>query len=108
MKVDIIRDALQVSLGAIFAILVVTVAVRILSGRISTQSLLVSEKFSYDPERLLLLVATLASASYYIGLSLPLFAQETISSLPSVPEELLYLLGGSQFAYLTGKKVRMD
>ena len=84
------------------------VAIRMLSGQISTRGLLASAKSTYDPERLVLLIGTFVAAGYYIALCLPLLTQENIKALPAVPEEVFFLLGGSQIGYLTGKRLRMD
>ncbi|MGV6850219.1 MAG: hypothetical protein ACWA5A_17745 [Marinibacterium sp.] len=65
-----------------------------------------------DPERLLLFMATLGGAGYYLALTLgqPLVALTTdtgATRLPDVPREMLVALGGAQSGYVTGKVFRL-
>lgn len=105
---SITAQLLGVFLGGVFAFAGVFILVGMLSGKITTKGLLASPESSYDPERLMLLIATFIGAAYYASITLPLLEQKNITALPDVPEELLYLLGSSQLAYLTGKRIRKD
>ena len=58
----------------------------------------------FSPERLQLLVFTLAGAGYYVQLAAE---QENTLEMPPVPDELLILVGASHSLYLGGKTFSM-
>lgn len=81
--------------------LALVVGYQLLTGRINMQGLL-DDKVSRKPSpgRVQLLVFTVAGAGYYILLTLENAAS---GLLPPIPAEMLWLVGGSQLAYLGGK-----
>lgn len=103
---------LQYGLIAWLSILGGLVAVRTLRGDINTSGLLSGGGTGTDPERVTLLVLTLAAAFYYLVTTLgtpleELRVQDTNRySLPEIPEEILILLTGSQSLYISGKIIR--
>ena len=83
------------------------VAYRMVTGAVSTSGMLRGTVGgSVDPERIQMLLGTLAGAGYYAALSLALIGSPHIERLPDVPTLFLTLLGGSQFLYLGGKLAR--
>lgn len=87
--------------------LAATVAVGMLRGTINTKGLLSEKRGSArgrtSPERVQLLLATLAAASTYVSQAA---AGAASGHLPEVPGEWLALMGGSYGIYLAGKAVR--
>ena len=55
---------------------------------------------SFSPARLQLLISTVVVAAQYLHAVL---AHRRLDSLPSLPQSVVALLGGSQAAYLGGK-----
>lgn len=83
------------------------VALGMLTGTINTRGLL-SEKRGpargrISPERVQLLLATLAAASTYVNQAV---VGAGTGNLPEVPDVWLALMGGSYGIYLAGKAVR--
>jgi hypothetical protein len=96
-----------------FLILVAAIAVRMLRNDINTAGLLKSTgSGDVDPERLNLLVVTLAGAGYYFlhTMQTPLAdlydAGTDLYVMPDIPEELLVIFAGSQGLFLSGKYYR--
>jgi hypothetical protein len=80
----------------------------ILTGRINTRYLLHGLRkdgtYYLSPERIQLLIATLAVAFSYLG---DAAASDRAGKLPDVPASWLVGLGGSQVIYLGGKALRL-
>ena len=93
----IIRFELWLILGGLALI----VGYQMLTGKINTTGLF-DDKVTrgLSPGRVQLLVLTLAGAGYYLLL---VAQQPPDGSLPSVPEEVLLLVGGSNLVYLGAK-----
>ncbi len=92
---DFVVLELKVFVGGLLAIL----GYQMLTGRINTRGLIRDKRTGQlSPGRIQLLVFTLAGAMYY-GM---LLASQP-DRFPPVPDALLYLIGGSQAAYLSGK-----
>ena len=91
--------AAYLTLGALVAV----IAVELLIGKINTTGLLYGTKRDgtryFSPERVQLLIVTLAFAFQYLNE----FLQSDRISLPQVPESWTVLLGGSHAVYLTRK-----
>ena len=84
----------QALLFAFFAVL----ALKVLTGHINTSGLLMKKEGdrSFSPERVQLLLATLAAASQYLAQVL----KGHPTHLPDVPQNWILLLGGSHALYL--------
>ena len=111
LAVDLVRllEFLFVAwLGALAAV----VAIKMLRGEINTHGLLSRTQGSdLEPERVALLVTTLAIAGFYVIHTLGTPLEDLTKTadgyfLPDLPEELLVVLGGSQATYLTAKFFR--
>jgi hypothetical protein len=91
-------------LGFLFALAAV-VAYQILTRQINTVGLLSSKDGSgqTSPERIQLLLATLATAATYLGEAL----KSTNGTLPDVSNNWLYLMGGSSGIYAVRKAWKM-
>lgn len=99
----------QWALEVWIAVLAAVFAYRLVTGGIRTDGLLsVMPGRQVEPERIVLLIATVAGAAYYAmaGLEAAGSADGNAGSLPDVPDEVLFLFGGGQFFYLTGKLTR--
>lgn len=82
---------------------------QLLNGQIVTTGLLRSSVTGViDPERIQLLIGTIAGAAYYAATALQQLAnaESGLSSLPDVPDTVLMLLAGSQTLYVGGKLTR--
>jgi hypothetical protein len=77
------------------------VAFQMLTGRINLKGLFQQKDGSEQtsPERIQLLLATIAAASNYLGE----VAKSTSGTLPDVSNNWLYLMGGSSGIYAVGK-----
>ncbi len=114
MDIETAKSIAETGLQVWFLALAAVVFVGILSGRISTVGMLTTAKAGgVDPERVLVLVVTLFGAAWYVSLALEPGATNCIlpngsegHCLPDVPEQLLFLLGGSQSTYITAKILR--
>ena len=101
----------QLGFSAVFAAAMAVVVYRLLTGGIRTAGLLRDKATGQvSPARIQLLVLTLVGAGTYLGLvleGLQHAASEAALgrelSLPSPPQELFWLLGGSQAIYLGAK-----
>ena len=99
--------ALKIAVCAWLASAAAIVAYRFVTGAISTSGLVRSKSAcGIDPERVQMLLGTVAGAGYYVALSMALAGSDRIDRLPDMPELFLTLLGGSQFLYLAGKVAR--
>jgi hypothetical protein len=80
------------------------VMLQIVMGRISLDGLLktkdVDGRQSFSPARLQLLILTVVVAAEYLHTVL---AHPRLDALPSLPQSVVAMLGGSQVAYLGGK-----
>lgn len=105
-------------LAGVLAVLVAKIIFMMLTGSMPLRGLFVvplsggALADQMDPERLLLFLATLGAAGFYLALTLglPLEALETETGairLPDVPQEMLVVLGGAQSGYVTGKVFRL-
>jgi hypothetical protein len=85
--------------------LVVLVAYRVLTGRITTRGLLCVDPAARQltPTRIQLLLLTLAAAFSYMWLVARGIASRTLVDMPPVPNELLLVVGSSNLGYLAGK-----
>lgn len=77
---------------------------RMLTGTINTTGLLHDKGTSsgFSPGRLQLMVATIVVAFYYIGQALSNNGQ-----FPTIPNEMLLILGGSHTFYLGSKSISL-
>jgi hypothetical protein len=85
------------------------VAVQLLTREINTHNLLCGrisgtrrkdDRLYFSPERVQLLLFTLAAGLYYLSL---VFTNPEAGKLPEVPETWPAILGGSNLVYLAGK-----
>jgi hypothetical protein len=86
---------LQAWLVGVLAIIVY----RLLTGDISLKGLLTRDGDRFSPARLQLLVTTIGSLVAYAGVAL------AEKALPTLPDELLFLVAASNTFYLGGKVV---
>ena len=87
--------------------LVVIVGYRMLTRGIITKGILSDKGVrppAFSPGRLQLLIATLAIAFYYLG-QIPFSVEK--GEFPTIPNEMMYLLGGSHAFYLGSKTVSL-
>ena len=88
---------LIVFLGSLIAI----VLFKLLAGSINLVGVLNDkETHSFSPGRLQLLLATFGGAAFYFS---QIASMKNPSAMPSVPPELLVIVGGSNLLYLGGK-----
>ncbi|MGB1027106.1 MAG: hypothetical protein ACPGYL_11160 [Rhodospirillaceae bacterium] len=100
IQVDICKWLVVGWLCAVLAL----VAYRLLRGEIRTDGLLRTHpQAMIDPERIQMLAGTLLSALLYGILALGQIGDETVKSLPEVPDALLVLFSASHSLYLGGK-----
>lgn len=86
---------------AIMAMLAFVVTVKLLSGQINTLGMLREMPGGpIQPERLLMLMATLATAFAYASYGL------ANGVIPDVPVDAVTALGGGNLIYLVGKRMR--
>ncbi|MGB0506236.1 MAG: hypothetical protein ACPGGK_08565 [Pikeienuella sp.] len=97
---QIIQTAFQFWLAALAAM----VGLRLLQARINVRGML-SDRNGGPPsaDRLALMAITIGGAVFYFVTALKAPGTEMVAP----PDELLFLLGGSQAAYLTGKSFRI-
>jgi len=99
----VVRWESALFLGGLYGIILV----QLLTGRINTRWLLYGRNNGlryFSPERVQLLVLTLAGAAYYL---LTVLQMPDPRSLPAVPNTWIGLLGGSNSLYLLGKAYTM-
>jgi hypothetical protein len=87
-------------LGFLF-LLAAVVVFQIATGRINMAGIITRKDGTYQtsPERVQLLLATIAACSSYLGE----VARTTTGNLPDVSNNLLYLMGGSSGLYILRK-----
>lgn len=91
------QTVMTLFLSALLAIVIF----KLLAGQINTRGLLEDkETGNFSPGRLQLLIVTLGGASFYF---FEIVSVADTGTLPTVPEELLLIAGGSNVAYLGGK-----
>lgn len=104
---SVVSATAAIVLGFLLALALLT-ATRILNGTINTRLLLYGTKADgtryLSPERVQLLLFTIWTAMSYL---LNVFNHLGSSTLPDIPKETLYLLGGSHALYLGGKAFAM-
>jgi hypothetical protein len=85
--------------------LAVLVAYALLTGRIPTRGLLCDDPAArqLSPNRIQLLLLTLAGAFSYMWLVARGIASGTLVDMPRVPNEVLLVVGSSNLGYLAGK-----
>ena len=87
---------------AIVLALATVIGVGLWTGRIQIRSLIYGRtragKRYLSAARVQLLIATLITAAHYVG-----DVRNSAGSLPDIPKQWLYLVGGSQVLYLTNK-----
>ena len=93
---DILTILRWEGLGLLFALFGV-LAIQILTGQVSTSSLLMRKEGnrSFSPERVQLLLATLAASFQFLSQ-----VAKDPSQLPQIPASWLLLFGGSHSLYL--------
>lgn len=93
---------LQIELWVFLLALAVMIGYRMLTGTINTKGLLSAkgDHLEFSPARLQLLLATLAVAVYYIG---EILVSSPLGGFPTIPNEMLFVLGGSHALYLGSK-----
>jgi len=81
--------------------LLLVVGFRLLTGKINTRGL-IRDKITgqLSPGRIQLLIMTIGGAAYY---GFQIVSQTPPYGFPELPPEVLYLVGGSNAAYLAGK-----
>ena len=112
MTQDNITDFLELFLLVWLGALAAIILIKMLRGDINVTGLTHSaEGTKADPERLTLLMLTLAVALYYLvhTIGMPFEDLPRVDGklyMPDLPDDALVLLGGSQTAYITGKFFR--
>jgi hypothetical protein len=90
------------TLVLVLMLLAAVVVFNLLRGKINTVGLVrTSTDGSVDPERVLLMIATVMFAFGYLSFGLSSGAPD--GSLPDLPDEIITALGGSNLLYLSGK-----
>lgn len=94
-----------VALVAMLSAFAFVTLLKMLDGSINTSGMLATGKEQpNDPERILMLIGTIAGAFAYFSYGLKSIA--TGGTLPPVPQEAVMALGGSNFLYIFGKIFR--
>jgi hypothetical protein len=107
---DVLFWPCRILLGALTAV----VAHQLITGRINTKGLFHGRRGDgsqyFSPERVQLLMITLAGAARYLSLVMahPACAPGQTCSLPDFPTEWLQMVGGSHAVYLTRKAYSMN
>lgn len=96
--------ALRIEIWVFLIGLAVIVFYRMLTGPINIKGLLHDKGSSlgFSPARLQLLISTVVVAFYYIGQAL---SNTNTGQFPTVPNEMLLVLGGSHTFYLGSKTI---
>lgn len=96
-------------LGVFLLALAGIILVQLLTGSINTHNLLCGriagasrkeDRYYFSPERVQLLILTLAAALNYLDL---VFTNSQPGKFPDVPQTWPAIVGGSNFIYLSGK-----
>ena len=83
--------------------LFVLVGHRLITGQINTAGLLRDEDWRISPERVQLLLTTLAGLVTYVAAALSARGGEAVPIIPEIPDTLLAAMGGSHGLYLLRK-----
>lgn len=88
----------------VFSVLIagfgLVVAFGMVSGRVNLLGLLTKDRVRASPERLLSVISVVIFSGYYLY---EVAATPSLTLLPSVADELIYLIFGANGAYLLGK-----
>ena len=97
---------IRIAIGGWLIGLAVVVFYRLLTGGINTKGLLHDKGTSsgFSPARLQLLISTIVVAFYYIGQTL---SNKNTGQFPTIPNEMLLILGGSHAFYLGSKTIAL-
>ncbi len=97
---------MRIAIGGWLIGLAAVVFYRSLTGGINTKGLLQDSGTSsrFSPARLQLLISTIVVAFYYIGQTL---TNKNTGQFPTIPNEMLLILGGSHAFYLGSKTVAL-
>src|ERR1700682_2265069 len=102
-------DALDWAYRLLVGSLAAVVGLQILNGRINTKGLFEGQRGDgsryFSPERIQLLMVTLAAAAKYIS---SVMANPHVGAMPDVPQEWLQLMGGSHAVYLARQAYSMN
>lgn len=99
-------QVLRIEIWCLLIGLATIVAYRMLTGDIITKGLLQDKGGSsgFSPARLQLFISTLVVACYYAGNAL---TSANTGRFPTIPNEMLLILGGSHTFYLGSKTVAL-
>jgi hypothetical protein len=113
----IIDLTLHIELWIFLIGLLILVAYGMLTGTINTRGMLADKigggsgsspptpsRGGFSPARVQMLLATLAVAFYYVG---QVSTTAQTGTFPTIPKEMLYVLGGSHAFYLGSKITRL-
>ncbi len=102
---DTLDWAYRLLVGSLAAV----IGLQILDGRINAKGLFWGQRGDgsqyYSPERIQLLMVTVAAAARYIT---SVLSNPHVSAMPDVPPEWLQLVGGSHAVYLARKAYSMN
>ncbi len=100
---EILYNFLCLEISSLLMGMILVVIYQILMGRINTHGMLSDKKTRrFSPGRAQLLFFTFIGVLYYL-----LQIVHDPEDLPDLPQELLYLIGGSNVVYLGGKAYSM-
>lgn len=101
---EILTPIMRIAMAAWLIVLAVVVFYRLLTGSINTKGMLNDKGTSagFSPARLQLLISTIVVALYYIGQAL---TNRNTGQFPTIPNEMLVILGGSHVFYLGSKTI---
>ena len=86
--------------------LTAVVGIKLLTGEVNTAGLLSTDGSNdVNPERLLMLLASIAGGFAYFAYGLRTGASD--GKLPEIPDELVFAMGGGNLLYLSGKIFRI-
>lgn len=99
-----IAQILRIEICGLVIGLAAIVFYRLLTGEIITKGLLDDKgsRSGFSPARLQLLVSSVVIAAYYIGTAL---TNTNTGKFPTIPNEMLLILGGSHAFYLGSKTI---
>src|SRR6185295_3136604 len=103
---ETLARVMRIEISCFMIGLAVIVLFGMLTRTINTKGLLRDKGTSsgFSPARLQLLIATVVVAFYYIGQAL---SNTNTGTFPTIPNEMLLILGGSHAFYLGSKTVAM-
>lgn len=105
LKLADVAYVTSIALSIIMIAFSITIALKVLSGSIRTAGMMATvPNGQTDPERVLLMVATILGGGAYFAYGL----REGIptDTLPPIPEEFLTAMAGGNILYLSGKIFR--